>query len=83
MHFFMHEILIYKFVVNELSFAVRKTRPPLVTVAMPDIQCRSHTTRSHAVKNTSQSKEETDKTPTEKTEQVTSGMKQGLRTLSF
>ncbi len=39
----MHEILEYKFVVNELT--VRKTRPPLVTVAMPDIQCRSHTTR--------------------------------------
>ncbi len=37
----MHEILEYKFVVNELT--VRKTRPPLVTVAMPDIQCRSHT----------------------------------------
>ncbi len=34
---------------------------------------------SHAVKNTSQSKEETDNTPSEKTEQVTSG----LRTLSF
>ncbi len=33
----MHEILEYKFVVNELT--VRKTRPPLVTVAMPDIQC--------------------------------------------
>ncbi len=59
----MHEILEYKFVVNELT--VRKTRPPLVTVAMPDIQCRSHTTRSHAVKNTSQSKEETDSTLTE------------------
>ncbi len=42
MHFFMHEILEYKFVVNELT--VRKTRPPLVTVAMPDIQCRSHIT---------------------------------------
>ncbi len=38
----MHEILEYKFVVNDLT--VRKTRPPLVTVAMPDIQCRSHTT---------------------------------------
>ncbi len=33
----MHEILEYKFVVNELT--VRKTRPPLVTVAMPDTQC--------------------------------------------
>ncbi len=77
----MHEILEYKLVVNELT--VRKTCPPLVTVAMPDIQCRSHTTRSHAVKNTSQSKEETNNTLTEKTEQVTSGMKQGLRTLSF
>ncbi len=42
-----------------------------------------HYTCSHAVKNTSQSKEETDNTLTEKTEQVTSGMKQGLRTLSF
>ncbi len=68
----MHEILEYKFVVNELT--VRKTRPPLVTVAMPDIP-PSHYTCSHAVKNTSQSKEETDNTLTEKTEQVTSGMK--------
>ncbi len=75
----MHEILEYKFVVNELT--VRKTRPPLVTVAMPDTQCAlALHTCSHAVKNTSQSKEETNKTPTE---QVTSGMKQGLRTLSF
>ncbi len=37
-------------------------------------------TRSHAVKNTLQSKEETENTLTEK---VTSDMKQGLRTLSF
>ncbi len=29
------------------------------------------------------SKEETDNTPTDNTKQVTSGMKQGLRTLSF
>ncbi len=76
----MHEILEYKFFVNELT--VRKTRPPLVTVAMPDTQCRSHTTHV-LTENTSQSKEETDNTLTEKTEQVTSGMKQGLRTLSF
>ncbi len=34
-------------------------------------------------KNTSQSKEETDNVQTDNTEQVTSGMKQGLRTLSF
>ncbi len=27
-----------------LELTNRKTRPPLVTVAMPDIQCRSHTT---------------------------------------
>ncbi len=43
----------------------------------------SHYTRSHAVKNTSQSKEETDNTLTEKTEQVTADMKQGFRTLRF
>ncbi len=48
-----------------------------------------HTMGSHTThvlkqwKNTSQSKEKTDNTPTENTEQVTSGMKQGLRTLSF
>ncbi len=42
---------------------------------------RSHyTSRSHAVKNILQSKEETDDTLTEKTEQVTSDMTQGLRT---
>ncbi len=78
----MHEILEYKFVVNELT--VRKTRPPLVTVAMPDTQC-SLTLHmfSRSEKYKSQNKEETDNTPTEKTEQVTSGMKQGLRTLSF
>ncbi len=33
--------------------------------------------------DTSQSKEETDNTPTEKTEQGTSDMKQGLRMLCF
>ncbi len=33
----MHEILEYKFVVDELT--IRKSCPPLVTVAMPDIQC--------------------------------------------
>ncbi len=33
--------------------------------------------RSHAVKNTSQSKAETDNVPTDKTEQVTSSVKQG------
>ncbi len=35
-----------------------------------------HTSCSHAVKNTSRSKEETDNVPTDKTEQVTFGMKQ-------
>ncbi len=44
----------------------------------------SHYTRSHAVKKASQqSKEETDNTATEKTEQVTSDMKQGLRLLNL
>ncbi len=84
MHFFMHEILKYKFVVNELLID-RSQNPPTLSYCcyaqhtMP----LSHYTCSHAVKNTLQSKEETDNTPTEKTEQVTSGMKQGLRTLSF
>ncbi len=35
------------------------------------------------MKNTSQSKEQPDNTQTEKTEQVTADMKQGLRTLGF
>ncbi len=67
------------------QLTVRKTRPPLVTVAMTDktMPLSHYTSCSHAVKNTLQSKEETDNTPTEKTEQVTSNMKQGLRTLSF
>ncbi len=44
-----------------------------------DRQTLAHNTSfSQAVKNTSQSKEETDNTPTEKTEQVTADMKQGL-----
>ncbi len=68
---------------TSLELTVRKTRPPLVTVAMSDIQCSSHTTHMFSVKNTSQSKEETENTPTEKTEQVTFDMKQGLMTLSF
>ncbi len=55
-----------------------QTHPPLVTVAMTDKQCRSHT-----LKNMLQSKEETDNTPKEKTEQVTSDMEQDLRTLKF
>ncbi len=55
---------------------------PIVTVTMTDKDSH-YTSCSHAVKNTSQSKEETDNTPTEKTEQVTADMKQGLRTLSF
>ncbi len=37
-----------------------------------------YTMFSRSKKNTSQSKEETDNMPTDKTEQVTSGMKQGL-----
>ncbi len=35
-----------------------------------------HTSCSHAVKNTSWNKKETDHTPANKTEQVTTGMKQ-------
>ncbi len=44
-----------------------------------------HTSCSHTVKNTSRSKEETDNVPTDKTEQVTLGMKQSLsfKMLSF
>ncbi len=44
-----------------------------------------HTPCSHEIKNTSQSKEETDNMLTDKTEQVTSGMKQSLsfQILSF
>ncbi len=60
--------------------------PPTLSYCCHDRQTMplSHNTScSHAVKNTSQSKDETDNTPTEKTEQVTSDMKQGLRTLSF
>ncbi len=63
-----------------------KKLPSLVTVAMSDKPCCSHTTPcSHTVKNTLWSKEETDNMPTVKTEQVTSGMKQGLsfQILSF
>ncbi len=44
-----------------------------VRQAMPLSHYTSH---SHAVKNTSRSKEETDNVPTDKTEQVPSGMKQ-------
>ncbi len=74
-------LVLDSFWVGHDQLTICKTRPPLVTVAK---QCRSHyTSCSHTVKNTSQSKEETDNTPTEKTEQVTSDMKQGLRTLSF
>ncbi len=63
----------------------RSQRPALLSYCCHDRQTMplSHYTRSHAVKNTSQSKEETDNTPTEKTEHITSDMKQGLRTLSF
>ncbi len=39
----------------------------------------SHYTCSHAVTNTPWSKEETDNAPTDKTEQVTLGMKQSLK----
>ncbi len=63
------------------QLTLRKTHPPLVTISMTEKQ--THYTRSHAVKNISQSKEDTDNTPTEKTEQFTSDMKQGLRTLTF
>lgn len=50
---------------------LHKVPPSLVTVATSDKPCHSHATRSHAVKNTSQSKEETDNEPSDKTEQVT------------
>ncbi len=42
-----------------------------------DLLC--HTSCSHAVKNTSRSKEDTVNEPTYQTEQVTFGMKQSLR----
>ncbi len=38
-----------------------------------------HTSCSHAVKNTSRSKEDTENTPTYKTEQVPFGITQSLR----
>lgn len=41
------------------------------------------TLRKNTVKNTLQRKEETDNAPTNKTEQVTSGMKQGLSCKMF
>ncbi len=71
--------LYFKIMTLFSQLTVRKTRPPLVTVAMPtnNAALKLHTC-SHAVKNTSQRKEKTDHTPTEKTEQVTSGIKQGL-----
>ncbi len=69
------------------NWAFPKTRPPLsyccyVRQAMLLLH---HTSCSHVVKNTLQSKEETDNTPTDNTEQLTSGMKQSLRlqVLSF
>ncbi len=43
----------------------------------------NYTFSSHTVKNTSQSKEETDNVPTDKKEKVTSDIKQGFRTLIF
>ncbi len=54
-------------------------RPSPVTVAMSDTSC------SHAVKITLWSKEKTDNAQTDKTEQVTLGIKQRLsfKTLSF
>ncbi len=76
----MHEILEYKFVVNELT--VRKTRPPLVTVAMPDTQC-ALTLHMFSRSEKYIAEQRGKWQHTEKTEQVTSGMKQGLRTLSF
>ncbi len=56
----------------------RSQNPPTLSYCCHDRQTMplSHyTSCSHAVKNTSQSKEETDNTPTEKTEQVTSDMR--------
>ncbi len=62
--------------------------PPTLSYGCHDQQAvlLSHYTFSSSEKYKklkSQSKEETDNTPTEKTEQVTSDVKQGLRTLSF
>ncbi len=60
---------------------IAKTHPPLVTVAMSDMPLSLHTSCSHTVKNTSRSKDETNNMLTDKinkTDQVTSGMKQGL-----
>ncbi len=54
-----------------------KNPPTLVTVAMSDKPCRSHITH-HVLTQ----KKKTDNIPNNKTEQVTSGMKQGLRILS-
>ncbi len=54
--------------------SIRKTRPHLLLPWAINRAALTLHTRSHAVKNTSQSREETDNTPTEKTEQVTSDM---------
>ncbi len=52
--------------------------PPLSYCYVQQVPLSHYTSCLHAVENTSQSKEETDNTPTDKTEQVTSGMKQSL-----
>ncbi len=65
-----------------MQLTVRKTRPPLVTFATTDKQCRSHTTLMFS-RSEKYIAEQRGNSPTEKTEQVPSDMKQGLRTLSF
>ncbi len=65
------------FTFYKLELTVCKDPPSLVTVAIPEnIAALTLHTCSHAVKNTSWSKEETDHVQTDKTEQVTSGTKQ-------
>ncbi len=56
--------------------------PPTLSYCSHDrqtMQLANYKSHSHAVKYTSQSKEETDKTPKEKTERVIYDMKQDLR----
>ncbi len=63
-----------------------KTRPlPYFCCVRQAVVLSRHTSCSHAVKNTSRSKEDNDNAPTDKTEQVTLGMKQSLslQILSF
>ncbi len=64
---------------QQSSESLQKKSPVLLSYccyARQAMPLSHYTPCSHAVKNTSRSKEETDNTPTDKTEQVTSGMKQ-------